>query len=161
MASRIIAGNASNGGLQNTGATDGILEIRSGTAAGGTVAMTIDANQNVTFANAITLTNVNYARQVLSNGSGSSTIVWDCNLGSVALIVMNGNKTLATPTNLNHGSYLLEVSMPATAYTITWPALVKWPYGVAPDLTLINSVTIISFISDGATMWGSYTPGYQ
>jgi len=43
MPSIIQAGNAASTGLVTTGATDGILELRSGTAAGGTVAMTINA----------------------------------------------------------------------------------------------------------------------
>jgi len=43
MPSIIQAGNAASTGLVTTGATDGILELRSGTASGGTVAMTVDA----------------------------------------------------------------------------------------------------------------------
>ena len=48
MPSIIQAGNAASTGLVTTGATDGILELRSGTAAGGTVAMTINAAGAVT-----------------------------------------------------------------------------------------------------------------
>jgi len=48
MPSIIQAGNAASTGLVTTGATDGILELRSGTAAGGTVAMTINAAGNIT-----------------------------------------------------------------------------------------------------------------
>lgn len=44
MPSIIQAGNTASSGLVTTGATDGILELRSGTAVGGTVAMTINAN---------------------------------------------------------------------------------------------------------------------
>ena len=52
MPSIIQAGNAASTGLVTTGATDGILELRSGTATGGTVAMTVDAAQNLTGATA-------------------------------------------------------------------------------------------------------------
>ena len=52
MPSIIQAGNAASTGLVTTGHTDGILELRSGTAAGGTVAMTVDAAQNLTGATA-------------------------------------------------------------------------------------------------------------
>jgi len=52
MPSIIQAGNAASTGLVTTGATDGILELRSGTASGGTVAVTVDAAQNLTSATA-------------------------------------------------------------------------------------------------------------
>jgi len=45
MPSIIQAGNAASTGLVTTGATDGILELRSGTATGGTVAVTINAKR--------------------------------------------------------------------------------------------------------------------
>ena len=56
MPSIIQAGNAASTGLVTTGATDGILELRSGTAAGGTVAMTINAAGAVTAANGLAVT---------------------------------------------------------------------------------------------------------
>ena len=55
MPSIIQAGNAASTGLVTTGATDGILELRSGTAAGGTVAMTVDAAQNLVLAKGISV----------------------------------------------------------------------------------------------------------
>ena len=56
MPSIIQAGNAASTGLVTTGATDGILELRSGTAAGGTVAMTINAAGAVAAANGLAVT---------------------------------------------------------------------------------------------------------
>jgi len=56
MPSIIQAGNAASTGLVTTGATDGILELRSGTAAGGTVAVTVDAAGAVTAANGLAVT---------------------------------------------------------------------------------------------------------
>jgi len=55
MPSIIQAGNAASTGLVTTGATDGILELRSGTTAGGTVAMTVDAAQNIVLAKGISV----------------------------------------------------------------------------------------------------------
>jgi hypothetical protein len=55
MPSIIQAGNAASSGLVTAGATDGILELRSGTAVGGTVAMTVDAAQNIVLAKGISV----------------------------------------------------------------------------------------------------------
>jgi len=55
MPSIIQAGNAASSGLVTTGATDGILELRSGTAVGGTVAITVDAAQNIVLAKGISV----------------------------------------------------------------------------------------------------------
>ena len=49
MPSTLTAGNATNSGVNLTGAVDGILVIKTGSGAG-TTALTIDASQNVTFA---------------------------------------------------------------------------------------------------------------
>jgi hypothetical protein len=49
MPSILSAGNATNSGVNLTGAVDGTLQIKTGSGAG-TTAITIDASQNVTFA---------------------------------------------------------------------------------------------------------------
>lgn len=49
MASKLIAGNATNSGIQFNGDNTGTLEIVTGSGAG-TTALTIDASQNATFA---------------------------------------------------------------------------------------------------------------
>ena len=49
MASQIIAGNATNAGIQVGGDNTGELELVTGSGSG-TAALTIDASQNATFA---------------------------------------------------------------------------------------------------------------
>ena len=92
MPSIIQAGNAASTGLVTTGATDGILELRSGTAAGGTVAMTINAAGAVTASGAITaaagsFTTVTATGTILhGSGAPSSTVP----AGSIAANGPNG-----------------------------------------------------------------------
>ena len=73
MPSIIQAGNAASTGLVTTGHTDGILELRSGTAAGGTVAMTVDAAQNLTGATAGRLFGRNNILGTVSQTAGVPT----------------------------------------------------------------------------------------
>ena len=75
MPSIIQAGNAASTGLVTTGATDGILELRSGTAAGGTVAMTVDAAQNITFTEQPIVPVQSMVRLHTANGYGSTNTV--------------------------------------------------------------------------------------
>jgi hypothetical protein len=51
--------------------------------------------------------------------------------------------------------------MTGTAYTITWPASVKWPSGTAPTLTSTNlkSDIIILTTVDGGTTWFAMVGG--
>jgi hypothetical protein len=53
MASKIIAGSATNAGIQVQGDSNGTLEILTGSGAG-TTALTLDASQNATFAGTLT-----------------------------------------------------------------------------------------------------------
>jgi hypothetical protein len=67
MANIIKAGD-STGGFSITPDQSGILELRTGTLAGGNVAMTIDASQNATLAAALTVVGA-----ITSNGSPVAT----------------------------------------------------------------------------------------
>jgi len=95
MPSIIQAGNAASTGLVTTGATDGILELRSGTAAGGTVAMTINAAGAVSTTNGLAVTGAvtSTTDATLSGvrvGKGAGAIASNTALGSGAL---NANTT--------------------------------------------------------------------
>lgn len=89
------------------------------------------------------------------NSGTSKTIDWT---GSPKqLLTRTGNCTLTFtapggPTNL-----ILKLVHEAsgTAYTITWPAAVKWPGAVAPTLTnTTGAVDMVSFYYDGTNYYG-------
>jgi len=88
--------------------------------------------------------------------SGSVTL--DVSLSENHRIAPTGNVTSMTFSNpLPSGQvsvFSLIVDMGATAYTIVWPASVKWPNGVQPSLSGANKVDLYSFWSrDGGTTW--------
>ena len=101
--------------------------------------------------------NANIANQILTDGA---TINWDVSLGSVATVTLGGNRTVAAPTNLKIGTYILHVIQDGTGgRTLTWNSLFKWPAGIAPVLTTTgNRRDLFSFVSDGTNLYGSYLP---
>ena len=109
-----------------------------------------------TFTGTVTI-NANIANQILTDGP---TISWDVSLGSVATVTLGGNRTVAAPTNLKVGSYILTVIQDGTgSRTLTWNTVFKWPAGVAPVLTTTgNRRDLFSFVCDGTNLYGSYLP---
>lgn len=88
----------------------------------------------------------------------AATIDWDMNSGEVATVTLGGNRTMAAPTNLKKGTYILHVIQDGTgSRTITWNSVFKWSFAVAPTLsTGAGKRDIISFVSDGTNLYGSY-----
>lgn len=126
-------------------------------------ANTANANTTLTGTTTITGTVVNQASvqtQTLSDSSG--TINWDMNSGIIASVTLSGTgRTMAAPTNIKVGTYILHVIQDGTGNrTITsWNACFKWPGGVAPVLSTTGTRRdIISFISDGSSLFGSFAP---
>jgi hypothetical protein len=143
MASILSAGNATNNGASLTGATDGILVVKTGTGAG-TTAMTIDASQNVTIAGTLTASGgisgggnpqmawATYPTTVFnSTGSsmantGTGTFNWTCPTGvtKVMVSVIGGGGGGRTSTcnevggvgGIAVGTYTVT---PGTVYSVT------------------------------------------
>ena len=77
--------------------------------------------------------------------------------GTVQFITMTGNCTFTFPTPTAGKSFSLFLIQDATGSRLaTWPASVKWPYGVTPTLTTTASKTDrFVFTSDGTYWYGS------
>ena len=101
--------------------------------------------------------NANASTQVLTDGA---TISWNVAAGMVATVTLGGNRTLANPTNLKVGTYILHVIQDGTgSRTLTFSSSYKWPAGVAPILTTtIGARDLLSFVSDGTNLYGSFLP---
>lgn len=99
----------------------------------------------------------NVVSQTLTDGA---TISWNTANGRIASVTLNGNRTMAAPTNLKVGTYLLHVLQDSTgSRTITWNSVFKWPAGVAPVLTTTASARdLFSFVCDGTNLYGSFLP---
>lgn len=84
-------------------------------------------------AGAINLTNGNYFYKTLTGGQAFSF-------------------TTSATTGTQAAGFILELTN-GGAYTVTWPASVKWPGGTAPTLTA-SGVDVLAFITDDAgTTW--------
>jgi len=90
----------------------------------------------------------------------AATISWDASLGRVATITLGGSRTIAAPTNLRVGTYILHVIQGGTgSYTITWNSVFKWTAAVPPTLsTAVGRRDVFSFVSDGTNLYGAMIP---
>lgn len=114
-------------------------------------AATLDVSGSVSVAKA------NVLSQILTD---AATINWDASSGQVATVTLAGNRTIAAPTNLRVGTYILHVVQDGTgSRTISWNSVFKWPAGVAPTLTTTaNRRDLFSFVCDGTNLYGSFLP---
>lgn len=102
-----------------------------------------------------------YSTQTLTDGA---TISWDLSLGAFAEVTLGGNRTLSSPTNMVNGaSYILIVKQDGTgSRTLSFDSAYKFADGDDPTLTTTaNAVDIITFISDGTSMYGSYQTNFS
>lgn len=71
---------------------------------------------------------------------------------SAKMSTLTGNVTLTiNDIAQNYEGYLYVKQDGATAYTITWPATVKWADGTAPDISTLDSEHLLSFFSYDGT----------
>jgi len=85
----------------------------------------------------------------------AATIATDCSQSNVFTITLSGNRTLASPSNMNAGAtYIWIISQDATGgRTLSYGSAFTWPGGTAPDLSVgANDVDIISAVYDGTKL---------
>jgi hypothetical protein len=111
-----------------------------------------------TFTGTVSVAQANVLSQTLTDGA---TISWNTASGQVATVTLGGNRTVAAPTNLKVGTYILHVYQDGTGgRTLTWNSVFKWPAGIAPVLsTAAGAHDVISLVSDGTNLYGSYLTG--
>jgi hypothetical protein len=95
-------------------------------------------------------------------GSATGIVPWDLTNIQVAYITLLGDNTIATPTNMSTGTYVLHVLQDNVGgRKLTFSPSFCFIEDVAPQIDLgPNRRTILSFICDGSTMFGSYLPGF-
>lgn len=105
----------------------------------------------------VTLTNPAYTDQTLTD---AATINWDMSSGAIATVTLADNRTMAAPTNLKKGTYILHVIQDGTGgRTLTWNAVFKWIGGVTPTLSSgANDHDVFTFVCDGTNLYGSFMP---
>jgi hypothetical protein len=93
-----------------------------------------------------------------------ATITPDFNDSNNMVVTLAGNRTMANPSNLKDGaSYTVIVKQDATgSRTLSFGTAFKWAGGTAPTLsTGANAVDILTFISDGTDLYGSFVGDFQ
>ncbi|MGI9251041.1 MAG: hypothetical protein ACR2PR_07560, partial [Pseudohongiellaceae bacterium] len=101
-----------------------------------------------------------FLRQAYSPTSAlvdGANIAWNLLTAQTASVTLAGNRTLDNPTNMQDGStYILRVTQDATgSRTLAFGTAYDWPGGTAPTLTTTaNAVDILTFVSDGTSMFG-------
>jgi hypothetical protein len=93
----------------------------------------------------------------------AASITWDLSKGGFAQVTIAGARALAAPTNMRVGGfYTLIVKQDAVGgRTLSYATTYKFPYSTVPIITTgSNSVDILSFVSDGTNMYGSYVQSF-
>jgi hypothetical protein len=125
------------------------------TIIGNTVIGTTSSTMNVV--GRVSTAGANVLSQTLTDGV---TITWDTASGQIATVTLAGNRTMAAPTNLRVGTYILHVIQDGVGgRTLGWNSVFKWTAGVAPVLTTAaNRRDVFSFVCDGTNLYGSFLP---
>lgn len=123
-----------------------------------TSATTIDPKDDPT--NWKNISNVGPVAATLADNT--TAILWDAGAVQIPTIILTGNRTLAAPTNLQAGVYVLHVKQNATGnFNLTFDAAFVFIEDVAPEIAKgANRRTVFSFICDGTNLYGSYLPGF-
>jgi hypothetical protein len=100
--------------------------------------------------------NTAYFAETDNGNSGTAdTIDWTASNKQKSTLTGNCTFTFTAPGGPT--SLILRLVQDATgSRTVTWPASVKWPGGIAPTLTTTaNQIDIISFYYDGTNYYGN------
>lgn len=87
----------------------------------------------------------------------AANISWDLDEKQVSAVTLTDNRTLDNPTNMKDGAtYILRVTQDGTgSRTLAFGAAYKWAGGTPPTLSInAGAIDIITFTSDGASMYG-------
>ena len=148
-ASKVVARDASGNFAAGT-----ITAALNGNAATATKLATARTINGVSFDGTANIT-ISTAQPVPGTLSGTA-IAWGTNAKWHATV--SANTTFSFSSNPAVGTTCL-LHVTHTSGTITWPASVRWPSGVAPTLTT-NRTHIFMFYWDGACYRGSFLRNY-
>lgn len=84
-----------------------------------------------------------------------ATVNWDASTIQLAKLTLAGNPTIAAPTGqVANAGYAMRLKQDATGGRVpAWSSVFKFPSGIAPPIpTDANSVTFLTFVSDGTNM---------
>ena len=159
MSSTINSTSTGSGGIITTGDDSSVLELQTD----GTTAISIDASQAVTFANALVST-------ALTTPTITGTKETKVAIAASEIDLSAGNyftKTISTSTTFTVANvassgtvsaFVLELT-DGGSDTVTYFSGVTWAGGTAPTLTDPGVDVLAFFTSDGGTTWRGFVLG--
>ena len=128
-------------------------------AADGAISVILPAAANLT--GYLTQNTANTLYQPIGGGlqtlTDAASIAWALDPSKIASVTLGGNRLLSNPTGKQAGgTYLLIVKQDATGTrTLAYGTEYKFPSGIKPLIPVTaNSVTILTFVTDGVNMYG-------
>ena len=100
-----------------------------------------------------------YFNQATLTADSANALAWNLSTQQVAIVTLTGNSQLDVPTNQQAGGvYTIVIKQDGTGgHTLDFDSIYKFPNGSAPTITTTaNAVDIVSFVSDGSNMLGSF-----
>lgn len=99
-----------------------------------------------------------YTPETTQNLTDAASIAWDVSLGTLAYVMIAGDRAMANPTNLRAGAkYVLFVQQDGIANRrLSWGTQYVWSNGRTPVLyTQPLAMNVFGFISDGVYLYGT------
>jgi hypothetical protein len=85
-----------------------------------------------------------------------SALAIDCSAGNYFTKAISTSSTFTfsnVPTTGTAYSFTIEIDVTGVSTSITWPASVKWPFGISPVLTDTKTHLFMFVTNDGGTTW--------
>ncbi len=97
-----------------------------------------------------------FGRGTLQSLTYAATIPWAATSGNMITVTLTGNATLSLPTGIAPGYYTAIIKQDAVGgHTLAFASGYVWVEGGVPVVSSgANAVTVLSFMSDGISMYG-------
>ena len=161
-ANKIIQGDASGNMSWVTPSAAGVSSVTNSDGSITFSPTTGDVVGSINLANSNGWTGQQYASQATL--TDATTISWNANTQQAAFVTLAGNRTLALPSNLQAGAtYTLIIKQDGTgSRTLAFASGYKWNNGSVPVLTTAaNAIDIITFLTDGTSMYGTIANNFS
>jgi hypothetical protein len=132
------------------------VDINGGTIDGSAIGATVAAAVTGT---TVKSTSLRETKSAVVQSTGTLTV--DCSTANVFEFTPSQNITTLTITNIptSGDAYAMIFKVTGSAYTITWPAAVKWAAGTAPTLSTANTDVFVLLTVDAGTTWYAFVSG--
>jgi len=104
---------------------------------------------------------LDYAVTQSNIGNTGASRTFDLEVANSFSATLDQNSTFTfsnPPTSGRFGTFVLELTN-GGAFTITWPASVDWPAGIAPTLTASGKDVLVFTTRDAGTTWYGFVSG--